>query len=219
MRSGKKSLLRRLAQIPDDKILFSDEKLFTVGESSNRQNNRILAYSSNSISSELRLIDRVQRPLSIMVWAGVSADSRTNLIFIPRGVRINTETYKEMILDTEIKDAGQKLFNNESWLFQQDSAPAHTSKGTKSWLQGQNIDFLTKEEWPPCSPDLNPLAFSVWENLENRACSKPHKNLESLQATLKEEWLKIPQEELRNAVLLFRDRIPRVVKEKGGYIE
>ena len=85
--------------------------------------------------------------------------------------------------------------------------------------KGQNIDFLTKEEWPPYSPDLNPLDYSVWGNLENRACSKPHKNLESLQATLKEEWLKIPQEELRNAVLRFRDRVRRVVKEKGGYIE
>ena len=39
-----RGLLRRLAQIPDDKILFSDEKLFTVEESSNRQNDRILAY-------------------------------------------------------------------------------------------------------------------------------------------------------------------------------
>ena len=148
---------KRLAQIPDDKILFSDEKLFTIEKSSNPQNDRILACSSKSISSELRFIDRVQKPLSIMVWAGVSADSRTDLIFIPRGVRINTETYKEIILDAEIKDAGQKLFNNERWLFQQDSAPANTSKGTKSWLHGQNIDFLTKEEWPPYSPDLNPL--------------------------------------------------------------
>ena len=98
-------------------------------------------------------------------------------------------------------------------------AADHTPKGTKSWLQGQNIDFLTKEEWPPYSPDLNPLDYSVLGNLENRACPKPHKNLESLQATLKEEWLKIPQKELRNAVLRFRDRIRRVVKEKGGYIE
>ena len=38
-----RGLLRRLAQIPDDKILFSDEKLFTVEESFNRQNDMILA--------------------------------------------------------------------------------------------------------------------------------------------------------------------------------
>ena len=117
-----------------------------------------------------------------------------------------------MILLAEIKDAGKKN-QNEPWLFQQNSTPAHASKGTKSWLQSQDIDFLTKEEWPPCSPDLNPLDYSVWGNLENRACSKPHKNSESLQASLKEEWLKIHQEKLRNGVLRFRDRIWRVVKE------
>ena len=93
-----RGLLQRLGQIPDDKILFSDEKLFTVEESYNRQNDRILASSSKCISSELRFIDRVQKPLSIMVWAGVSADSRTNLIFIQKGGRIDTETYKELIL-------------------------------------------------------------------------------------------------------------------------
>ena len=214
-----KGLLRRLA--PDDvsKILFSDEKIFTVEEATNRQNDRILATTSKDIPEELKYIDRVQKPLSVMVWGGVTANSRTNLIFIPNGVKINSETYKKLILETEIKDAGSRLFKNQNWIFQQDSAPAHASNATQSWLRGQNIEFLSKTEWPPSSPDLNPLDYFVWANLEKRACAKPHTNLDSLLKALRKEWDDIPQEELRATVLQFQTRMSNVVKNNGGYIE
>ena len=148
-----------------------DEKLFTVGEAKNTQNDRILATTSNAIPEHLKYIDRVQKPLSVMVWGGVTANSRTNLIFLPNGVKINSETYKTLILETEIKDAGSRIFKNQEWIFQQNSAQAHASNVTQSWFKGQNIKFLSKTEWPPSSPDLNLLDYSVWGNLERRACA------------------------------------------------
>ena len=146
----------------ENNILFSDEKTFTVEESHNSQNDRILAPSSKSISIEEKFVDRVQKPKYLMVWAGVSANCRTNMIFVPEGVKIDSKTYKELILESEIKHAGTKLFKNEDWIFQQDSAPAHASKATQSWLREENIEFISKEELPPSSPDLNLLDYSVW---------------------------------------------------------
>ncbi|KAI6661917.1 hypothetical protein LOD99_9687 [Oopsacas minuta] len=154
-----------------------------------------------------------------MVWAGVSADSRTNLIFVPQGVKIDSQTYRELVLEPEIASAGEKLFQNHPWTYQQDSAPAHASKVSQSWFREQNIDFISKDEWPPSSPDLNPLDYSVWANLESRACAKSHKSLESLKVSLLSEWQKIPQEELRKAVHQFRSRLTSVIHKKGGYIE
>ncbi|KAI6648537.1 hypothetical protein LOD99_8017 [Oopsacas minuta] len=83
-------LKARFGSGTEDQILFSDEKLFTVEEASNRQNDRILASRSQDIPVSIKYIDRVQKPLSLMVWAGVSADSRTNLIFVPQGMKINS---------------------------------------------------------------------------------------------------------------------------------
>ena len=157
-----KGLLRRLAPRDIEKIMFSDGKLFTVKEAKNTQNDRILATTSNAIPEQLKYIDRVQKPLSIMVWGGMTANSRTNLIFLPNGVKINSETYKTLILETEIKDAGSRIFKNQEWIFQQNSAQAHASNVTQSWFKGQNIKFLSKTEWPPSSPDLNLLDYSVW---------------------------------------------------------
>ena len=214
-----KKLLCRVGPETQESILFSDEKIFTIEEVTNLQNDRILAKTPQSISEKNRLIDRVQKPLSVMVWAGVSANSRTNLVFVPQGVKINAQTYLELILEPEIQHAGYKLFKNRPWLFQQDSAPAHSANLTQNWLRTKNIDFIDKNEWPPSSPDLNPLDYSIWANLEARACPVPHKSLSSLKAALKREWDKMPQEELRHSVLSFRKRLQSVVDKKGGYIE
>ena len=65
------------------------------------------------------------------------------------------------------------MFSGESFLFQQDGAPAHTSKLTQAWLNENIPDFITKEEWPPYSPDLNPMDYSIWSILETKACAKP----------------------------------------------
>uniref|UniRef100_A0A914D8I8 Uncharacterized protein n=1 Tax=Acrobeloides nanus TaxID=290746 RepID=A0A914D8I8_9BILA len=46
-------------------------------------------------------------------------------------------------------------------------------------------------EWPPNSPDLNPLDYAVWSILEEKACQKPHPNVESLKKALKKAWKEI----------------------------
>ncbi|KAI6659715.1 Transposase [Oopsacas minuta] len=112
--------------------------------------------------------------------------------FFPQGVKIDSITYKELVLESEVKHAGLNLFENEDWIFQLDSAPAHTSKATQSWLRTENIEFISKEEWPPSSPDLNPLKYSIWRTLQTRACAKPRKSLKSLRKALIREWQKIP---------------------------
>ena len=42
------------------------------------------------------------------------------------------------------------------------SMPAHTARATQNWLQTNCPDFIAKDQWPPNSPDLNPLDYHVW---------------------------------------------------------
>ena len=217
--SRSKGLLTRFANQGLEKVLFSDEKLFTVEEASNRQNDRILSTSASAILEEHKFVQRVQKPSSVMVWGGVSAIGRTSLVFIPMGVKINAVTYQNLVLEPVVKDLGVNMFGNQPFLFQQDGAPAHTANSTQEWLRIEIPDFIAKEEWPPSSPDVNPLDFCVWSILETKACSKSHKSIESLKASLVKEWNNIPQETLRIAVEAVPKRLNAIVKKKGGYIE
>ncbi|KAL7743869.1 hypothetical protein ACLKA6_000273 [Drosophila palustris] len=69
-----------------------------------------------------------------------------------------------------------------------DSAPAHKSKMTKDWCKTHFPDFISSAEWPPYSPDLNPMDYCVWSILEARAYAKPHKSLEAVKQSLLLEW-------------------------------
>ena len=52
-----------------DRILFTDEKQFTIEDVSSSQNNRIWSTSVREIPQSLRFIPRSQKPASLMVWA------------------------------------------------------------------------------------------------------------------------------------------------------
>ncbi len=62
-------------------------------------------------------------------------------------------TVYQDILEHFMLSSADQLFKDADFIFQQDSAPAHTAKSTKSWLNDHGVGVL---DWPANSPDLNP---------------------------------------------------------------
>ena len=153
-----------------------------------------------------------------MVWAGVCATGKTPLVFVEPGVKINRHNYMEM-LDQDCFPWTEQHFGNEWWCFQQDTAPAHKANETQDFLRDRCPDFITRDEWPPRSPDLNPLDYSVWSILEEKACAKPHTNVESLKRALVKAWDEISVETLKKIVDDFPKRLKACVEADGGHFE
>ena len=67
---------------------------------------------------------------------------------------------------------------NSRTVFMQDGAPAHTSRMAMDWLEDRfpgrlisnKSDFM---QWPPRSPDLNPVGFLLVGLHEGRNSSSP----------------------------------------------
>jgi len=49
----------------------------------------------------------------------------------------------------------------DSYVFQQDSAPAHPAHQTVELLQRETAKFIAEDLWPPNSPDLNPVDYRI----------------------------------------------------------
>ena len=82
--------------------------------------------------------------------------------------------------------------------------------------------FLAHDEWPPNSPDCNPLDFHVWNSLREKVYAgrrEPFENLQELEAAAKAAWREISVEEIRRAVDQFLPRLHVVVDQDGGPIQ
>ncbi|RVE52632.1 hypothetical protein evm_002751 [Chilo suppressalis] len=67
-----RAFLKRYAGRKYRVILFSDEKIFTVKKSYNKQNDKVSAHSSEEASNRIPRVQRGHFPSSLMVWLGVS---------------------------------------------------------------------------------------------------------------------------------------------------
>ncbi len=80
--------------------------------------------------------------------------------------------------------SADQLFKDADFIFQQDLAPAHTAKSTRSWLNDHDVCVL---DWPANSPDLN--IENLWGIVKRKMRNKRPKNADELKATVKKPGL------------------------------
>ena len=214
-----KALLERFADKDLDRLVFSDEKLFCLEEKHNSQNVRVYAASFEDIPEHLRTVERFLYEKRIMIWCGVSKKGKLPLHFVEPGTKINAAYYKRYVLQNVVQPQCQQLYNGQDWTFQQDSAPAHKDQTVQNWCRTNLPDFISTEEWPPYSPDLNPLDYSIWGILEAKVNATRHTSLDSLKAKIVKEWNDLPMEVVRTAIDAWPRRLRAAVRAKGGRFE
>ena len=87
--------------------------------------------------------------------------------------RVNTNVQLE-VMERSVLPWITSIAVGSPWVWQQDSAPCHVSNRFMAWLQGHCCDLVTKEQWPPSSPDLNPMDNFIWSYLEAHTNTRPH---------------------------------------------
>lgn len=212
--------LLRLAdsgQLPN--IVFSDEKNFLIEQFVNKQNDRVYLTKRSYENLDIRMATRSQAPPFVMVWAAVTADGRSPLMFLDRGIKMNANVYRTSILEGALRPWATRHFGGREWTFQQDSAPSHKARVNQDWLRENVPHFISSQQWPPRSPDANPLDFSVWAILQAKVNIKKYHSVDALKTALRREWNKIPQAYIRAACNAFFDRLRAIVRAKGSHIE
>jgi len=104
---------------------------------------------------------------SLMVSVTVSSLGATQLHFLEPGVKVSGDYYRNTVLLNMLLLDIRSVFG-DYYVFQQDGAPAHSARDTVTMLQRETPEFIPPEMWPPISPDLNPVDYSIWSMLQER---------------------------------------------------
>ena len=133
---------------------------------------------------------------------------------------MDNNLYKEILsddLDKTIEFTCSELgFRRDQIIFQQDNDPKHTSKLVENFLQEQSYKVM---EWPPNSPDLNPIE-NMWSLLKRRLndYDSAPKGMEDLNERVSHVWYnKIKPEECQKCIESMPKRIHACLKAKGKW--
>lgn len=198
-----------------NRVLFTDEKIFTIERHHNSQNHRQLLRRKGLAA---KLIERSHFPRSVMVWGGICATGKTPLVFIDRNVKINANVYQNVILRDVLHPWATEHFGENRFVLQQDWAPAHGAKTTIQLCEELFPGFWGKDVWPSNSPDLNPMDFSVWSIMEQKL-NKRFASTEALKQALQRAWDEITVETCATIVANFRKRLGACIDADGDHFE
>ena len=104
----------------------------------NKQYDRIYLPKKSAENLHLRLATRTQALPMVAMWAAVTADGRSPLVFINRGVKINAEYYRENVLKTVLERRADRHFGRRPWTFQQ-----HSARVNQEWLNKEVPRFIS----------------------------------------------------------------------------
>lgn len=192
------------------RTMFSDECRVTLDKADGRD--RVWRRRGERLADAcIAEHDRFGGGASVMVWAGITASHRTELVVI-RG-NLNAQRYTNEILRQHVQPFLRD--HPEVEQFQQDNARPHTARVSLQFLEDAQINVL---QWPAKSPDLSPIE-NLWSILKANVKRRdnPPTTAQELEAALLEEWQAIPQQAIRKLFNSMRKRCVKCVQAAGGH--
>lgn len=194
-----------------DLSFYTDEAWFHLTGYVNSQNYRTWSAVNPHIFRETNL-----HPVKVGVWAGISRRRIIGPIFFEG--TINGERYKTQILETIINQMHDDEL--QRGYFQQDGATAHTTRGNLTYLAEFFEDrVISRDLWPPRSPDLTPPDFFLWGYLKNKIFRNRMHDIEELKNAITYEINQISAETLINVFENLKRRVDLCIAHDGAHFQ
>ena len=150
--------------------MFQDERDFSLQVPTNCQNNQVYfngpkkyvqlghLYSKGNKFSKKALVS------AVITWKGVSQP----FLIGGNGIKLNGVSYLKH-LRNDVIPAVEAMYLNKDFTFVQDSAPSHRANQVQNFLkQKLKSRFVKNTDWPPKSPDCNPLDYYFWDRVQEK---------------------------------------------------
>lgn len=145
----------------------------------------------------------------LMVWGCFSAGGVGELRRVEGSM---TQHSYKVILEDAMTTSADKLFDMGNYYFQQDNAPCHKAKSVMDFLAQKKFQVL---DWPPQSPDFNPIE-NLWGLLKRKVAKARPTNINQLWVKIQAAWQQILPEEITRLIQSMPHRMKTAISAKGG---
>ena len=206
-----------------EKCVWQDEKDFPLDLPVNAQNDRVYYKGKKTdVPDENLNIGTKRLSRKVMVSAGLCYQGATKPFFVNNeGLKVNAQNYHKH-LKNDLFPAIETLINRKDWIFVQDGASSHTSNLVQGFLKDTlKKRFISKTEWPPSSPDVNPLDYYFWDAVKTKVYAgrkgRPFQNERELQQKIRTVWRECANDivPIRKAIKQFVPRLKAIGIKKG----
>lgn len=144
---------------------------------------------------------------SLMFWGFITGTGKGQLIKCPSP--LTSSGYIDILEKAAIQSS-----SDFGLTFVDDNAPIHRSKKVKKWMEDNNVQTT---EWPPRSPDLNPIE-NLWGLMKRKLSqAQPQpKTLRELEVCVQTIWEKIQFHTITNLYQSMPKRVKKC-REAQGY--
>jgi hypothetical protein len=152
---------------------------------------------------------------------GISYRGVTKSLFVPAGVKINSDIYINTILKPMFEEDIPALYGEDldKVVFHHDNAPAHQSAVTQDWLASSGIKFIPKEDWMGISPDLAPMDNGINGIFKRNLFNRKPRTLAGLKTVMLDEWSKLSIVIIRKTLRAWSGRVKLMLENHGYQIE
>ncbi|KHJ81081.1 hypothetical protein OESDEN_19235, partial [Oesophagostomum dentatum] len=135
-------------------VIFADESTIQL------ENNSRSCYVTKG-EEHRRVKHHAKHPQKVNVWGGISWEGATALAIIDGKVHVDSRIFCQIMEDFYLPFAS--LAYNGKCRLAHDNDAKHKSRYTLSWMEDHGVTCI---DWPPESPDLNPIE-KVWHHLKD----------------------------------------------------
>jgi len=86
-----------------------------------------------------------------------------------------------------------------------------------AFLQPNVPAFIEPPNWPPNSPDLNPVDYSIWGAVQQLVYRQKIEDVDHLKQVLNSCWDMISQELIDSAIEQWSKRLSSVIHSRVGH--